>query len=96
MFLPTEHANFYARKYGHAIIYGMNTDSGMTTGPALTPHEAFALDQKFDDSKPGFGNIMAPKSPLNPNCTTTNIATTTAYRSDIQQNACSLIFITGY
>lgn len=93
---PAGDASFWPARYGHSIIFGRQAQPGLNTGAALTPKEAFSLDQKIDDGHPAHGNIMAFKSTTSPNCTLNDVAATTAYRFSTTTQTCSLIFITGY
>lgn len=97
MFLPGGNADYWPMMYGHVFIYGAKTTNTVTNGPNMTPKEAFLLDQKIDDGKPGTGRVVTSKITLAmPNCITSNIANTAEYNFSYAFEACSFIFITGY
>lgn len=63
-------ANWYPPKTGMLIMFGTST-TGITESAALKPEEAWNLDTKLDDGRPGLGNTRTHKmnSPFTPNCT---------------------------
>jgi prepilin-type N-terminal cleavage/methylation domain-containing protein len=65
-------ANWFPTHIGNIIMFGMATNNGITAGSALTPAEAWNIDTKFDDAKPGLGKVLTWKkgSATNPDCTT--------------------------
>jgi prepilin-type N-terminal cleavage/methylation domain-containing protein len=51
---------FYAGDYGNYLIFGADGGTSNTTNnPALKPEEAWNIDTKIDDGKPGAGKIIA-------------------------------------
>ena len=52
-------STFYDLDYGNGLQFGAPTTTGSTLNPALTPEEAWNIDTKMDDGKPGMGKIMA-------------------------------------
>jgi hypothetical protein len=48
----------FAFYYGNNYRFGADTP-GLRYDPALTPEEAWNLDKKVDDGKPGVGKILA-------------------------------------
>ena len=85
-------------QYGHILLLGANTAPSYAYGPVLTPSEAFEIDQKIDDGKPGTGNMRANRvSVYSPNCTT-NDTSQTAQTYNVSYNgaACGLFFLTGF
>lgn len=77
---------YFATQAGNYLYIGTG-DEG--SEPGLTPEEAWNLDTKFDDGKPGFGSIHAMMSNLNPGCLTAD-ATDAEYALDYSSVACSL------
>ncbi len=96
IFRPAGDINYWASTYGHSFLFGEPGGSGMTTSAALSPREAFILDTKIDDGRPAYGTVLAFKSPISPNCTTSDTNTLSTYKFTYTTKACSLIFITGY
>ena len=95
IFLPNGNTDYWPMLYGHAYIYGTSTTT-FTNGPALTPSEAYLVDQKIDDAKPATGILVTNKSSIVPNCTTSDTQTISAYNVTFKSNACDLIFISGF
>lgn len=71
---------------------------GTAEEPLITPSDAFQIDSKMDDGRPGSGEVIGPAaaSPLSPNCTTTSSAITALYRTTFANAACNLLFRTGF
>ncbi len=67
---------------------------GWPTGHILTTQEAWNIDTKMDDGRPGLGIATAPKStyPGVPNCTTTAVAATAEYKLSYTSIACTMYF----
>lgn len=72
--------NWYPQKDGNLIMFGTST-TGITESPALKPEEAWNLDTKLDDGRPGLGNTRTHKmgSGFTPNCTDGTDPTTSNY-----------------
>lgn len=64
--------SWFNGQYGHIFMFGqaVNT-SNLPRGRAFIPKELWKLDKKFDDGKPGAGQIVtrAGENPETPNCT---------------------------
>jgi prepilin-type N-terminal cleavage/methylation domain-containing protein len=89
-------ANNFAAEYGHVINFGAPVANSYTNGPLLTPDDALLLDQKMDDALPAFGKVLTSKSPVAPNCTTSDTASSSRYNTGYTARACNLVFITGF
>ena len=87
---------FFDVHYEHAFVYGMAVATAEPRGAALNPDEAKDVDNKFDDGRPGTGDIVAYKSVFSPGCTTTDVEATSEYVVTTKQLLCSLIFVTGF
>lgn len=89
--LPVGGASFFGGKYGNVMLLGKHSqmDQGVMTGD-----DAFDIDLKIDDGRPGFGNARAPHSGLRPNCVdgTTDPITANYLRGNPLRD-CSMIFI---
>ncbi|PZP86365.1 MAG: hypothetical protein DI582_03220 [Azospirillum brasilense] len=73
-------ANWFPTKSGPLLMFGTST-TGITESPAIKPEEAWNLDTKLDDGRPGLGNVRTHKqgSSFTPNCTDTTDPNTAAY-----------------
>jgi prepilin-type N-terminal cleavage/methylation domain-containing protein len=49
----------YAKDYGHFLFVGTASTGWMPGGPIFKPEEAWNIDTKMDDGRPGTGNIIA-------------------------------------
>lgn len=49
----------YALDFGNALILGTAMPSHTTEGPIFSPEEAWSIDKKIDDGKPGQGQVIA-------------------------------------
>ncbi len=52
-------AQWYAGSYGNALIFGSKIATNLTQGQILKPEEAWNIDTKMDDGKPGTGKVIA-------------------------------------
>ena len=53
-------AELYLRDHGHLLeIGGSDGTDGYPTAPAFTPLEAWSVDDKIDDGKPAYGNVIS-------------------------------------
>ena len=89
---------FAVNHYRDALLFGAPTTSGATKNPALTTEEAWSLDKKVDDGKPGYGNVTVFEntSTNTPGCATTDIADTAMYNTALSGLKCSLVFNTEF
>lgn len=78
--------------FGHFFILGAPGNSTNSV-PLLKPEEAWNIDTKLDNAKPGSGNIMAYRfgSGVNPACVA-DASSTTDYDLDNTSIACTLNF----
>lgn len=64
---------------GHALWFGGFVTGGFNGAAVIKPEEAWNLDTKLDDGKPGFGKVISWRFASGvPNCTTSNNALTSA------------------
>ncbi len=99
---PTGSPRIYAGDYGNAFGFGAQKSGNTTSGAILKPEEAWNIDTKMDDGKPGSGRVMACSdngwynATTNPaSCTLSTVATDTVagtYNLTNTSLACSLIF----
>ncbi len=78
--------------YYNTLIFGGQTAAAQTNAPILSPQEAFNIDEKIDDGRPGLGKVV---SNFNGNCTdaadgTTASAEAAAYEADREDVLCAL------
>lgn len=98
--------SYYNGDYKNILFFGAKVTSGSspTNSGIITPSEAYAIDQKFDDGIPGIGNIRSSTNALSSttaNCSTAGSTATnplnSAYNvSGYSAIACDLIFISGW
>ena len=101
----------FDRSYMNMFEFGYKITGSLDAFIAIiTPKEAFALDSKFDDGKPGTGDIVArvlatSSGVYTNNCTVrsdgvtaaTNTDTTTAlYNTSMAGDQCVIIFPYGF
>lgn len=105
---PYTSTNRFDGSYGNAIFitsrqYPFNSDAGCI----LKPEEAWNIDTKMDDGKPGTGSVVTPKVTLQARgdglgcsdtayTTTSSISSISQYQLSNSLRICSLIFKTGY
>lgn len=80
---------YYAMNLGNNMTMGGKQVSGWHDAPILKPEEAWNIDTKMDDGKPGTGKIIAaayPTCTLSANATDLNAA----YRLNVTTNACAI------
>jgi prepilin-type N-terminal cleavage/methylation domain-containing protein len=85
--------------YGFLLYFGTNiTGNDVTDYPVLTPAQAYFVDLKTDDGKPGGGIVQT----LTPNwtgaakCGTTTSASSAVYNLDFGGVACPMLFLTKF
>ena len=82
--------NCFPGKGGNLIMFG-TANTSITEYPGLRPTEAWNIDLKMDDGKPGLGNMRSHRQgSASPNCansTDPNIAT---YRTELKSIECNL------
>ena len=88
----------YTYAYGNELIFGAAISGTITEGSALKPEEAWNIDTKVDDGKPGTGIIIARDNGGfgNANSCTTSSSTTDyagGYNLGLSNLACSFKFI---
>tara|TARA_B100001123_G_scaffold193653_1_gene220753 strand:+ start:2770 stop:3576 length:807 start_codon:yes stop_codon:yes gene_type:complete len=72
-------------KNGNYFLYGAPLDGDSVMSSALTPEEAWNVDTKLDDSKPGMGKLYASATTT---CATTTTANTALYNLTNSSVAC--------
>ncbi len=91
--------DMYEGNYGHVLEYGRppSTLTESTVYPFLTPEEAWNIDMKLDDGRPGYGNmaVRKPASTYSPGCSTDADPAVAEYSVQNTAKICSIIFKTG-
>jgi len=84
------HANWFPMPADTFLTLGNDTVGGEGSGPVLTPEEAWSIDNKLDDGKPGSGFLLTFKGTgtQNPNCTVDG-SNTTDYKLSFADRACA-------
>lgn len=92
---------FFEGDYANTFYFGGTAIASNLTGtPILKAEEAWNIDTKSDDGKPGTGSVLSWE--VNIAChdatpsTSVAIAATAAYRLSDTTQGCSLLFKTGY
>lgn len=82
---------------GHRFWFGGQVSDNLTYGQILKPEEAWNIDTKLDDGKPGYGKVMVWRTMTS--CTNTNSglsatadAAQAVYALTYTSNACALMF----
>ena len=85
----------YKNNYGNMFIFGAQNTGNYPVGSALKPEEAWNIDTKMDDGKPGSGKIWAWNWSA---CTTSasNTDYTGAYAVSTTSLVCSLWFASAF
>jgi prepilin-type N-terminal cleavage/methylation domain-containing protein len=85
-------------KWSNDFQIGTVINANQTNGPGLTVTDAYNIDQKRDDGKPGTGNIETnPNGNGNaPNCATTTDPNTAVYNLSQSGPLCALFFNAGF
>lgn len=98
------HAYWFDKQYEHVFFFGAQEPQWETFVPVLRPEEAWNIDVKLDDGKPGTGAIMEMQSDgitsstnsTARQCTTTQLVSTAEYNVRRPDISCMLLVNTGY
>lgn len=87
--------NLFPGNYGNGLRYGYG--SGMdSSADTLLGSEAWNIDTKMDDGKPGTGIMRSHTNSHRSLCATTDNLTTAEYHLTTTTKGCNLIFRSGY
>ena len=92
-------SSWFNDNYKHIIEFGAQDTTYGTLRPVLYPEDAFNIDSKIDDGKPGTGQVMSFKSTSGywpGGCSTTTDPVTSVYAISSTTVLCSLIFKLGF
>jgi prepilin-type N-terminal cleavage/methylation domain-containing protein len=87
----------FAGDYGNTFIFGRSSSMWETIGQILLPEDAWNIDTKLDDGKPGTGAVRPRNinASGHPNCSTSSDPALSEYNLTYDSAACGLHFITG-
>ncbi len=88
------HGYYFESNYGNVLFFG--AVSNWTTAAVLEPEEAWNIDKKVDDGKPGTGKVLPWNNTYNASCTDSDTPSTASYRLDISGTHCQLVVKTGF
>lgn len=95
----TRWGHFTEPDYRHVLYFGKHTSWSYAPHlPILSPRNMYEMDKKLDDALPGSGTILSLNNSQSPNCVTTNVASTSVYKYETENDApqCVALFITGF
>jgi prepilin-type N-terminal cleavage/methylation domain-containing protein len=75
------------------VYVGTSPEGQPTWSPFLKPEEAWGIDKKVDDGRPGFGRMITSSSEVN--CVTSATAAMAEYRLKNTTESCNLYIIPG-
>ncbi len=90
---------FYPGSYGNTYILGTAPGSVnyLTNGDFLKPEEAWNIDSKMDDGRPGYGIVTTHMvGYYNANCATSATASAASYSLNVASVACPLFIKSGF
>lgn len=88
-------APWYDGNYGNLLYVGASVANSFPHGGMLKPEEAWNIDTKMDDGRPGLGSVRVFTSSLSPNCTTTDVGSTAEYALTQTSKTCPLLLMLG-
>jgi len=90
--------NTYSMDYGNSFFFGAATTTDKTQLAVIRPEDAWGIDSKLDDGKPGYGKVIAYF--WNDTCATGGATNTdlanSVYKLTSASIACTLIFRTAF
>lgn len=78
--------------YGTIITFGDNAPANSHESPVLRPEEAWNIDTKIDDGRPGMGKVWSQFWSSCSDATASNQNATANYRLNSSNVACALVF----
>lgn len=92
--IPTGHGSFYPGSYGNVLHMGAG--NGVDNGNGMLPQDAWNIDVKMDDGKPGTGTMRSFLATFRTNCSSDDDPTVAIYRLNHTVAGCLPIFIPGF
>lgn len=93
--LAADNGSQYAGDYRNFVAFGVATSGSWVDAASLSGPEAYSMDIKVDDGRPGFGSVV-PLLSYNVACTTTTSAVTAQYAVRNTEPACVMGFLQSY
>ncbi len=91
-------AYFTGLTYRHVLHYGSAVaGNNAATAASISAADAYGLDVKVDDGKPGTGKMVTLNNTTQSTCASSNTGATATYQLTNSINSdCTLVFITGF
>lgn len=86
----TNDPTYFIGDYTNLMVVGKTVKNG-PLGAGFTPSQAWLIDQKLDDGKPGLGSVKVPNTNGLANCTTSTAEETSEYNVSYNQVACLML-----
>jgi prepilin-type N-terminal cleavage/methylation domain-containing protein len=77
----------------HVLFFGAGSNSTAPNVGIIKAEDAWNIDTKLDDGKPGTGKVMGPTNTARPACVDTDVATSAVYLVTDTTPGCNLYFI---
>jgi hypothetical protein len=75
------------------IYFGLQHASNLPTTAALAPSEAWNIDTKMDDGRPGYGALQSANATLRPNCASSDDPNLAVYELAHTGITCNLYYM---
>lgn len=85
--------NYFEGDYNNVLMFGKTVGTGPTMGQLLLPAEAYEMDKKVDDSRPGLGYVRSDESG---GCANGTDPLTAQYALSEETPKCFLFFLHGF
>jgi prepilin-type N-terminal cleavage/methylation domain-containing protein len=92
--LSADTGSRYAGRYGN-VFYSGKASNDYADNPFLKTEDAWNIDTKLDDGKPGYGKIKSYTATSRPNCASTDVASSAIYDLTQTRSNCTLLIETG-
>ncbi len=91
-------AYFTGPTYRHVLHYGSAVaGNNAATAAAISAADAYSVDLKVDDAKPGTGKVVTLNNTTQSTCASSNVAASATYQlTNNTASDCTLVFITGF
>jgi hypothetical protein len=89
---------FTGQSYRHVLHYALSVaGNNAARGAAISAADAYGVDLKVDDGKPGSGKLMSFTNTAHPTCASTDVSATAVYQlTNATVNNCTLVFVMGF
>jgi prepilin-type N-terminal cleavage/methylation domain-containing protein len=77
--------------YNHRLVFGAQATNASLNSPVLKPEEAWNIDTKLDDGRPGLGTVKTRTSLHNAGCTTSDTPSVSEYALTATGTVCSFV-----